>query len=143
MRFFIRWAEEKQNGVQCFPNGPSHLNKTILFKYYFLLGLKSNELTLLPVLFHNFSKASYWKVDFIINNYENKTSSGMASLILKTNEVPSNGQCNVDLLKGVGLSTYFTITCSNWTDSDGVIVKYEFMGKIYLKYFFSIWNMLI
>jgi hypothetical protein len=93
-------------------------------------GLKSNELTLFPGLFHNYSKASYWKVDFLIcNNENNKTSTGMASIILKTNMLPLNGQCNVDLLKGISILTYFTITCSNWTDLDGEIVKYEFMGE--------------
>ena len=52
----------------------------------------------------------------------------MSSLILKTNSLPLDGECKVDLLQGISLLTYFTISCSNWTDSDGEIVKYEFMG---------------
>ncbi len=52
----------------------------------------------------------------------------MSSLILKTNSLPLDGECKVDLLQGISLLTYFTIACSNWTDSDGEIVKYEFMG---------------
>ena len=54
----------------------------------------------------------------------------MSSLILKINSLPLNGECKVDLLQGISLLTYFTIACSNWTDLDGEIVKYEFMGKI-------------
>jgi len=103
-------------------------------------GLKTNGLTLLPTLFKHFSNGSFWKVDFIVNyndDNNNKTSTGMSSLILKTNSLPLNGECKVDLLQGISLLTYFTIACSNWTDSDGEIVKYEFMGIKYIFFNFK------
>ena len=60
---------------------------------------------------------------------------GTASLILKPNRLPFNGQCSVNSTQGISLLTYFTISCSEWIDVDGNIVKYEFMGnfKIHFK----------
>ena len=78
-----------------------------------------------PALFQTFSNVSYWKIDFIVNN---NFSIGTSSLVLKQNSLPRNGHCSVDLFQGISLLTYFTITCSNWIDLDGKIVKYEFMG---------------
>ena len=50
----------------------------------------------------------------------------MASLTLKRNYLPLNGSCFVDKTNGTSLFTWFNIICLNWTDSDGIIAKYEF-----------------
>jgi len=83
-------------------------------------------LTLFSSLFQNISNALYWKVDFTVNN---QASIGKASIILKKNLLPLGGSCGVDITQGISLSTYFTITCSNWVDLDGSISTYEYMGK--------------
>ncbi len=92
--------------------------------------MNSKELTLLPQLFLNYSSVTYWRVDFFVQNEANpnQTLSGMASLMLKKNELPSNGLCFVDKTNGTSLQTWFQIICNNWIDPDGQIVSYEFMG---------------
>ena len=76
--------------------------------------------------------ATYWKVGFQIRN-EQDYSMGKASLIMKKNSLPSNGECFANQTSGISLLTYFDVTCSNWTDLDGAVVKYEYMGKfVYL-----------
>ena len=97
-------------------------------------GLSTNELTLLPTLFHVYANVSYWKIDFIVSSQsgtggEISILTGMSSLILKTNSLPLNGKCTVSPSVGISLLTYFTISCSNWKDTDGQIVKYEFLGN--------------
>ena len=49
-------------------------------------------------------------------------------MIILANQQPSEGYCWVDLATGYALNTWFTIYCDNWTDSDGIVVKYEFFG---------------
>ena len=96
-----------------------------LFRTHLKTGLQTTELTLFSSLFQNVSNALYWKIDFTVNN---QASIGMASLVLKRNFLPSGGSCYVDMNQGISLSTYFTITCENWIDLDGLIVKYEYLG---------------
>ena len=79
-------------------------------------------------MFLNYSSAFYWRVDFQIRN-EQVNSLGKASLFMKKNSLPSNGECHVNQTSGINLLTYFDIICSNWTDLDGAVEKYEYMGK--------------
>ncbi len=57
----------------------------------------------------------------------------MSSLILKKNQLPTNGICFVDKTNGTSLRTWFKIICSGWIDLDGQIDKYEYMGLKMLK----------
>ena len=89
-------------------------------------------MTLFPLLFSNHSNASYWKVDYAVTY---QTLTGMATLIMKKNELPTGGSCYIDQTNGTSLSTWFTIICVNWIDPDGSITKYEYLGiykNIYL-----------
>ena len=52
-----------------------------------------------------------------------------SSLVLKINDLPFGGSCNVDPYNGTALNTNFTIVCNNWQDSDGYIAKYEYFGN--------------
>ena len=83
-------------------------------------------MALFTSLFSNYSNALYWKIDFSVNS---QTTSGMASLILKKNFLPTNGYCFVDKNNGTSLSTFFNVICTNWIDPDGSIATYEYMGK--------------
>jgi hypothetical protein len=53
-------------------------------------------------------------------------SKGSASFNLLVNDLPIPGNCSVDLLNGTSPDTQFTFNCSQWTDTDGYIVKYIF-----------------
>ena len=89
-------------------------------------------MTLLSSIFQNYSNAVYWKIDYSISN---QYTTGMASLILKTNLLPKNGSCEIDQNNGTSLLTWFTILCTNWYDPDGLISTYEYFGMILLDYF--------
>jgi hypothetical protein len=81
-----------------------------------------------PLLFETFSNSYYFRVDFMVFN---SMGSGMASLVLKRNLLPSNGICFVDKYTGLSLNTWFNITCTGWIDQDGAIATYEFLSKIF------------
>ncbi len=73
----------------------------------------------------------YWRIDLIIvANFESISLNSSASLKLKINAPPSNGTCDVNLRNGTALFTLFTIVCDKWIDTDGVVARYEFLGKI-------------
>ena len=80
-------------------------------------------------IFQNYSNAVYWKIDYSISN---QYTTGMASLILKTNLLPTNGSCEIDQNNGTSLFTWFTILCTSWYDPDGLISTYEYFGMILL-----------
>ena len=77
-------------------------------------------------MFNNYSVVSYWRVDLSINN---QFTTGNATLILKKNLLPTDGDCFVDKTNGASLLTWFTIKCTNWTDPDGFISTYEYFGN--------------
>ena len=89
-------------------------------------GIDTSELTLFPLMFQTYLNVFYWRVDFIANN---PMSPGMASLVLKKNQLPSYGVCTIDKFSGTSLNTWFTITCTGWEDSDGYISTYEYLSK--------------
>ena len=70
-----------------------------------------------------------------LNNQQFSTN-----MILSANQKPYNGHCTVDLSSGYALITYFTITCLDWMDMDGIVVKYEYFSKFNFQnnfYFFK------
>ena len=88
-------------------------------------------------MFNNYSVVSYWRVDLSINN---QFTTGKATLILKKNLLPTDGDCFVDKTSGTSLLTWFTIKCTHWIDPDGFISTYEYFGnflKISLKLNYS------
>ena len=89
--------------------------------------MNSNELTLLPQLFIAFPSVLYWKIDYQIEN--TRLTTGLASLIFTINQLPQSGSCSISPNNGMSLLTLFQITCSNWQDLDGTIVRYEYFGK--------------
>ena len=80
---------------------------------------------MLTTLFKIYLNVSYWRVDFTVTN---QVGTGLASLILKTNKLPAHGNCSVSPTIGKSLFTFFNVRCWNWTDQDGQITKYEYMG---------------
>lgn len=97
-----------------------------------LTGTTTDEATLPSNLFS--ASIAQYKVELSIktlsssvNSLNNKVFS--TSMIMQTNQVPYNGTCSIDLSSGNALQTYFTITCQDWYDSDGIVSKYEFFAS--------------
>ena len=93
----------------------------------FVKGLASAELTLMPSLFSNFSAIFYWRIDLAIS--QQSSSTGVASLTLKKNQLPINGTCYCQETTGTSLLTFFNVICKDWIDPDGSIASYQFMGN--------------
>jgi hypothetical protein len=78
------------------------------------------------------SSIPHWKVELTITTTRNGVdSSGSAYMIYHINKAPENGTCSVDKLSGYAAQTYFNITCVNWVDAKGTIVKYEYFGNFF------------
>ena len=54
---------------------------------------------------------------------------GLFSLIVLINQVPQNGTCQITPVFGVALITNFDISCSDWQDLDGFILKYDYFAN--------------
>ena len=101
--------------------------------------MSSNELTLLPQLFDAYPSVFTWRIDYQIENA--RLITGLASLVLIKNQLPQSGVCSVYPNNGTSLETMFNISCRNWLDSDGSIVRYEYFGN-YLKKNLKIYQLL-
>jgi hypothetical protein len=97
--------------------------------------LSSNELTLLPQLFDAYPSVFTWRIDYQIENA--RLITGLASLVLIKNQLPQSGVCSVYPNNGTSFETMFNISCRNWLDSDGSIVRYEYFGNYLKKRFFK------
>ena len=85
-------------------------------------------------MFKNYPTVTFWKVELIVTTIiKDRSVNGSNKLILKTNQVPYNGSCQVYPLEGIALDTNFTVNCNSWVDDDGYIYSYQFIGKIKLK----------
>jgi hypothetical protein len=81
------------------------------------------------LLFQTCPLVEYWKVEQTIQGYYSGNKlTGTTHMLLKINKQPYNGNCTVDLTEGYAFLTNFTITCDDWIDDDGYIVKYEYFG---------------
>lgn len=93
-------------------------------------GASTTSLSIPPAVFSQFPNVDNWKVEFAaVAVYPSATLTGSSSLLFIKNRLPLNGTCSVDLNNGTAMSTYFTISCENWYDSDGTIKTYEFFGN--------------
>jgi len=78
------------------------------FKFFVLKGQKTSSLT--------------------ISSLFTSSSSASKEIILKMNQSPLNGTCEVNKLNGIAFETNFTVKCFNWVDSDGLVYLYSFYG---------------
>ena len=100
----------------------------IIYLCAHFLGTETFEVTLLPALFTTYKNVTKYKVQLQISIDKNIT--GLSSMVVALNQLPTGGFCTLDLLAGVALHTYFTITCKNWYDPDGKITRYEYYCKM-------------
>jgi hypothetical protein len=86
-------------------------------------------MTILPELFDLYPSILKWKIDLSIRTVSSsRIRSGISSIVLHRNEIPKGGNCVISPLTGIALHTIFYLNCSNWFDSDGEIVRYEYYG---------------
>lgn len=73
----------------------------------------------------------FWKFEVTMTTISRTRgiTTGKSSIIVKLNEVPKYGNCNINQTIGVPSETVFSIECLNWIDNDGYIKKYSFFGK--------------
>jgi len=95
------------------------------FKFFVLKGQKTSSLTISSLFFSAFSNLKFLKVQL---NAVTSSSSASKEIILKMNQSPLNGTCEVNKLNGIAFETNFTVKCFNWVDSDGLVYLYSFYG---------------
>lgn len=85
----------------------------------------------MPELFLSEPDTKRWKIEFNIytNSFYGGTSFGKSSLIIGLNQIPVAGICSVNPSSGISELTIFTIVCSNFTDPDSYIKKFEYYCK--------------
>lgn len=87
-------------------------------------------MTISSLLFQKYSNITYWKIELSVIYYFNGTKfKGIDEIILKVNELPVNGTCQVYNHTGIAFETNFLISCVDWVDPDGIIYSYDFYGN--------------
>lgn len=111
------------------------LTLTIIDRVFIhLLGRSTSNFTATNQLFQNES-IGYWRFEAI---YTFTSESSSSALNFRINQPPINGSCSIDLSNG-STSTVFTISCSQWTDEDGIkdyAIYSEFLDPILIFYAF-------
>jgi hypothetical protein len=83
-----------------------------------------------------FLEYPYWKIDLTLSvEIMGNQFNSSASMQFKINQKPVNGTCYVDKFEGFAMSTLFNITCQDWVDEDGIVIKYEYFGINYVAIF--------
>ena len=96
----------------------------------YVYGWQSNELTLTNSFF-TLDTTQRYKIELTatVTSFALGYSTGSSAMIIKKNQLPKSGSCYLSPEAGWAYDTRFSIRCSNWKDSDGKIVKYEFYGN--------------
>mgnify|MGYP002789217305 CR=1 FL=1 len=71
-------------------------------------------------------KAVEVKVTLESYNLDTNVYSGSATMKFKLNKPPFNGTCIPEITNGIALETYYVIKCSDWIDTDSLIVRYGY-----------------
>jgi hypothetical protein len=89
----------------------------------------------LPELFSTEPDVKRWKIEFnlLATSFYGGTGFGKSSIIIELNQLPLGGTCSIIPLTGFSLFTTFTIECLNFTDTDGLIQKYEYYSKYFIE----------
>ncbi len=114
------------------------INFKNIFLNFFNIGVDTLELTILPEFFLQKPEIKKWRVDFeaYTSSFYGGTAIGVSSIILGINQLPYDGTCEISPESGVTGNTTFSISCFNWTDSDGFISRIEYYCNAYILSFF-------
>jgi hypothetical protein len=117
------------------------LNKWIQFtnsSYFHMTGRQpKSDLIVSKELFADYSTTLIWKFEFLSKTTNQQEIGASNALIFYVNQPPKPGMCDISPTNGT-TSTFFTIYCADWSDSDGSVVNYTFYGKIFLLFEFNI-----
>ena len=80
------------------------------------VGSNSTNFTTTPDLFLTYPSIAYWRFEVL---YSLTSTTGSSALNFIINQAPQNGSCSVSPPNGT-TSTWFTIACSQWQDTDGI-----------------------
>ncbi len=87
------------------------------------------DLVIRKSLFDNNNSTQQWKVQLLTTTLsQSGYATGLSSIIIQLNQLPTNGSCSANPLSGYASSTNFVINCTGWTDPDGYIVQYSYFG---------------
>ena len=99
-------------------SGEANSSLWILFNqtqnYFF--GKSSSNFTVLNQLFIQNPTVQFWKFE-VVYSFRNETSTSALHFVL--NQPPQNGSCSISPSNGT-TTTLFLISCSNWSDEDGI-----------------------
>ena len=100
--------------------------------YFYLSGKNLSDFTIRKELFSDFYTQKIWKIDLLLNDINpllNLTQIATSSLIVYVNQPPELGTCDINPKSGT-TSTLFSISCSDWFQSDGSqVMNYVFYGN--------------
>ena len=88
----------------------------IFIPFYENLGRNNNQFTSTNRLFVENPAVQYWRFE-VIYRFTSAISSSALSFVM--NRPPSSGSCSISPSNGT-TSTLFTITCSAWSDENGI-----------------------
>ena len=91
-------------------------SKLISYLLHVILGSNSSNFTTTPDLFLVNPSIGYWRFEVL---YSLPSTTGSSALNFIINQSPQNGSCSVSPPNGT-TSTWFTIACSQWQDTDGI-----------------------
>ena len=80
------------------------------------LGIQTSNFTATNQLFTENPTINYWRFEVVYTFVSENSSSALNFVI---NQSPENGSCSINPLNGTSM-TLFTISCSNWSDADGI-----------------------
>ena len=88
----------------------------IQFENIWFFGRNSSNFTATKQLFLNYPSIQFWKFE-VVYSFSSETSVSSLNFII--NQSPQNGCCSISPSNGT-IATLFTISCSNWSDEDGI-----------------------
>ena len=92
----------------------------------YFTSVTTDTIRISKYFFSDFPSIKYLKLEsFLKNSFKN----GSNSIILRINNPPKNGICQINPKIGKAMNENFKIQCSNWTDSDGLITSYKYYGN--------------
>lgn len=78
--------------------------------------MNTSNLTVSREIFDLHPQVSQWRFEV---TYWSSGVDSRSSFDMIINQVPQGGSCTIDPLNGT-IETIFTVSCTNWTDSDGI-----------------------
>jgi len=93
-------------------------------------GCRSREIAVSERLFQDgfvlFKGLTKYRAGVVVTTVSGE--QGVSFLDFEVNTAPTGGSCAITPGTGVSVQSFFIVTCTDWTDSDGIL-KYQFFSK--------------